>query len=293
LSAADWTLETFTAGDGYPWHYRRYQPVGPSRSRVVCLHGIQSHAGWYEHSCRRLAGGGYEVFFLDRRGSGTNSVARGDAPSFRRLLDDVAEFLQTLRGTSAPALPLFLLAVSWGSKLATALQKRRPGLVDGIALLCPGFCPKVRVPLRERLAILWARLTNPGRLFPVPLDEPELFTATPRWLDFLRHDPLSLHEATARFLIESVRLDWYLKVVPRHVHVPVILMLAGRDRIIDNARTRAFLDRFAATDKEIIEYPEAHHTLEFESDPDRPLDDLLAWLDHHRDALPQARASGP
>ena len=46
------SVETFTAGDGYRWHYHHYAAAEP-RARVVCLHGIQSHSGWYQHSCRR------------------------------------------------------------------------------------------------------------------------------------------------------------------------------------------------------------------------------------------------
>jgi alpha-beta hydrolase superfamily lysophospholipase len=273
---AGWTQETFTAGDGYVWRYRRYAPAGAPRGHVVCLHGIQSHAGWYEHSCTRLAEAGYAVSFLDRRGSGANSEARGDAPSFRRLLDDIAEFL---RADPLPG-PRFLVAVSWGGKLAAALQRRRPNLVSALALLCPGFCPQVRPGLGQRLAILGARLVRPARLFPIPLSDPELFTQTPRWLEFLRTDPLALHQATARFLVESVRLDMYLRWVPRYVTVPTLLLLAGRDRIIDNARTRDYVRRFAGP-VEVIEYPEAHHTLEFEPDPEVFLSDLIGWLDRH------------
>ena len=35
-----------------------------------------------------------------------------------------------------------------------------------------------------------AALFRPRKLFPVPLNDPELFTATPRWQQFLRDDPL-------------------------------------------------------------------------------------------------------
>lgn len=275
------TVETFTAGDGYCWRYRRYEPpANAPLGRVVCVHGIQSHGGWYEHSCQHLAGSGFSVFFLDRRGSGLNERERGDAPSFRRLLDDIAEFLRWLQGQEEKA-RTFLLGISWGGKLAVALQRRHPGLVDGLALLCPGFFPRVRPSFGERLRILWSRLTAPRRLFPIPLDDPELFTATPRWLRFLREDEKSLHRATARFLIESIRLDVYLRSVPRHVRVPVLLMLAGRDRIIHNVPTRAYVGQFATLDREVHEYPDAHHTLEFEPDPDIFLGDLRRWLLRH------------
>src|SRR5688572_15805938 len=90
-------IDTATASDGYCWRYRRYPPSGPARARVVCIHGIQSHGGWYTRSCRFLSQAGFEVAFLDRRGSGLNEPDRGDAPSFRRLLDDLVEFLQPLR----------------------------------------------------------------------------------------------------------------------------------------------------------------------------------------------------
>jgi alpha-beta hydrolase superfamily lysophospholipase len=153
--------------------------------------------------------------------------------------------------------------------------------MDGLILAAPGFFPRVAPTMRERLAMLGARLMSPGRLFPVPLDEPQLFTATPRWLDFLRNDSLALRQATARFFIESVRLDWYLHFAADSVTMPLLTLLAESDRIIDNARTRAYLKRFPTPDKTIIEYPGAHHTLEFEPDPEPFVRDILAWLDRH------------
>jgi alpha-beta hydrolase superfamily lysophospholipase len=221
------------------------------------------------------------VSFLDRRGSGRNTEARGDTPSFRRLLDDIAEFLRPLR-QEEPALPIFLAGISWGGKPVTALQRRHPGLCDGLALLCPGFRPQVRPSRKERLGILLSRLVAPRRLFAVPLSDPQLFTATPHWQQFIRDDPLSLRQATARFFVESVRLDLYLRFALSHVRLPILLLLAEHDRIIDNARTRAFVERFAAADKEVHEFAGAHHTLEFEADPEPFIADLLRWLDRLR-----------
>lgn len=272
------SVERFTVDDGYRLHFRQYPAAGKVKAHVIALHGIQSHSGWYGHSCSRLSRAGFEVSFLDRRGSGLNSKDRGDTPSFRRLLDDIAEFLWEFRTERRP---VFLVGISWGGKLAVALPRRYPGLIDGIALLCPGICPKIRPPFRQHCAIAVARLFRPRWLFPIPLNDPELFTATPRWQQFLREDPLSLHRATARFLIESVRLDGYLRFAARAVRVPVLLMLAEHDRIIDNARTRRFVERFPSDDKQVIEYPGAHHTLEFEPDPDRFVDDLRDWLERH------------
>lgn len=275
-----WTAETFQATDGYPLAYRRYPAAGEAMAEVVCIHGIQSHAGWYEHSCKFLANQGFNVHFLDRRGSGANTIRRGDAPGFRCLLDDIAGFLQALPTNQGGMLPRYLIGISWGGKLAVALQKRHPGLVSGLALLCPGFCPIVKPPLLTRLAIAATRLVAPARKFEVPLNDPQLFTANPRWLDFLRNDPLALHRASARLLIESVRLDFYGKWAASRVTVPILVLLAGRDRIIDNVRTRRFVARFRGP-VTIREYPDAHHTLEFEPNPEIFLADLASWLKAH------------
>src|SRR5262245_1211836 len=126
-------IRTHTVSDGYARRYRLYPAVGRERGHVVCLHGIRSHGGWYDYSCRRLAEAGYTVCFPDRRGSGLNDCFRGDAPSFRRLLDDEGEFLRDRR--QAGCWPLHLLAVSWGGKLAVGLQRRDPGLADGLVLV--------------------------------------------------------------------------------------------------------------------------------------------------------------
>ncbi len=276
------SIEEHLSSDGYRWKYRRYRAAGEVRGVVVFLHGIQSHAGWYDFSCTQLAMAGYQVFFLDRRGSGMNEEARGDAPSFRRLLDDIAEFLAALpRSAERGSLPVFLAGISWGGKLAVALERRHPGLIDGLVLMCPGFYSKVRPTLGQRLGIFFSRLFRPRKLFPIPLNDPELFTATPHWQQFLREDPLRLQQATARFLIESVRLDGYLRFTPKYVHVPVLLMLASEDRIIRNDWTRDYVNKFATPDNTIVEYRGAHHTLEFEPGSPYWLWDLQDWLNRH------------
>ncbi len=268
----DPAIETFNASDGYALRWRRYAAAGTPRGHVVAIHGIQSHGGWYDASSRHLAAAGYHVSFLDRRGSGLNEAARGDCPSFRRLLLDIAEFIQAL-----PEKP-FLSAVSWGGKLAVAHELFHPGLTRGLILLAPGMCPKVGPPLWTRVRIAFSRLFTPSSLFPVPLDDPALFTANLDRQRYIREDPQSLRMATARFLVESVRLDWVMRRAPAAVTVPALLLLGGRDRIIDNAATRAYVQRLASADRTVFEFPEAHHTLEFEPDPLPVFEAVTRWL---------------
>ena len=56
------------------------------------------------------------------------------------------------------------------------------------------------------------------------------------------------------------------------------MVLAGRDRIVNNARTRAYFFRTTTAQRTLLEYPNAAHTLEFEPDPRPYFADLTDWI---------------
>jgi alpha-beta hydrolase superfamily lysophospholipase len=279
-----------TASDGYPLHVAVWPAVGLAKARVVVLHGVQSHGGWYHSLGRTLAARGYDAHFPDRRGSGANTRERGHAPSAQRLLDDIREYLRVLRETNA-GLPVALAGISWGGKLAVLTAADSPELVDALALICPGLHPRVGVAPRERLRIAWAYFTRPRKTFPIPLSDPALFTDSAEGQAFIAADPLGVREATASLLAASTFIDRRVRRAPGRVHQPALLMLAGHDRIVNNDRTRAYFESLASRDKRLIEYPEGHHTLEFDPDPTRYALDLAAWCGQHLGAN-LAAASG-
>ncbi len=280
-------IRQFTASDGYRFHYRHWKPNGERPlGYVVALHGIQSHSRWYGYSSGRLCEAGYDVRFLDRRGSGLNEEMRGHAVHHDRLVNDVVQFLanlRSLRNHQAPTAPVILLAVSWGGKLAAVIAARRAELIDALALLSPGICARVRTRWYQTLALhLAGMLGKHCAQVPIPLDDPELFTSDPHWQQFIRDDPLALHAATVSFLQSSCKLDRLAGEAPAHIRCPLLLMLAGGDRIIDNQATRRYFERFASSHRQLIEYPDAQHTLEFEASRDQFVADLIDWLDSVR-----------
>jgi alpha-beta hydrolase superfamily lysophospholipase len=280
MTDAGSAVRSFVASDGYPLHIRIWPAAGAARGQVVVLHGVQSHGGWYHGLGQTLAAAGYNASFPDRRGSGANSIDRGHAQWPRRLNVDLVEWLRTVRG-EYPSLPLAVAGISWGGKLAVIAAARHPELVDAIALVCPGLHPQVGVTWKERLGITWAFMTNRRKTFPIPLSDPALFTDNPSRQAYIAGDPFSLREGTAGLMAASFFIDRLLARAPARIHQPALLMLAGRDRIVDNARTLAYFERLASTERTVITYPEGHHTLEFEPDPARYALDLVAWLDGH------------
>ncbi|QDV33673.1 alpha/beta fold hydrolase [Tautonia plasticadhaerens] len=282
----------FEASDGYPLHVLSWPTPGPPRAVAVILHGVQSHAGWYHHLGRTLAGGGIEAHFPDRRGSGSNESQRGHCPSSRRLVKDVLELTRDLKA-SRPATPVILGGISWGGKVAVVSAAKGPESIDGVALICPGLQPRVGVPITEKLRIAAGFfLFRSKPIFRIPLADPALFTADPEAQRFIAEDELGLRRASAGLLAASMFLDRAARRAPGRVNQPCLLMLAGRDRIVDNDRTRAYFSRIASADTQEVEYPEAHHTLEFEADPGRYARDLIGWIEA-RWPVPDAATSPP
>jgi acylglycerol lipase len=271
-------VRAFAASDGYPLHVAVWPATVPARGQVVVLHGVQSHSGWYHRLGQTLAASGYLASFPDRRGSGTNTKDRGHAPSAGRLIKDLVEWLRGVR-IEHPRLPTALAGISWGGKIAAIVAGRHPELVDALALICPGLHPRVGVSRKERLQIAWAFLTDRRKTFPIPLSDPSLFTASPEGQAFIAGDPLSLRQGTAGLLAASFVIDRFVSRAPSRIRQPALLMLAGQDRIVDNARTREYFERLASSDRQVIEYSEGHHTLEFDPDPSRYALDLVGWLD--------------
>jgi alpha-beta hydrolase superfamily lysophospholipase len=273
----------YRASDGYLLQYRHWAAAGvPPRARIVALHGIQSHSGWYTYSSRRLAEAGYEVYFLDRRGSGLNPRDRGHALHSERLINDVVQFLRHCdwrREHPAATVPTVLLGVSWGGKLAAATALRHPQRFQAVALLYPGFFSKVRPRWFDLWKLRWIEAIGWGLgRVPIPLNDPALFTDDADWQEFIRRDELALQTVTVSFLLANAQLTEFLQRTTAQFSVPSLLMLAGRDEIIDNTATRACYERIAGGRGTIREYPQARHTLEFEPDRETIIEDLIRWL---------------
>jgi alpha-beta hydrolase superfamily lysophospholipase len=241
------------------------------------LHGIQSHGGWYVGSASQLAEAGVSVVAPDRRGSGMNAAARGDTPNHRVLLEDLRRTVREVR-TRFPGRPLHLIGISWGGKLAAAFALRYPHLLATLILVAPGLASQRDLGIRQKCRVPFWRFWEPERPFPIPLSDPELFTADPDRQRYIAADPLSLRQASARFLLASRGLDILLHHKACALRLPVLLFLAGRDRIVDNGALRRFFAALPDEGKRLVYYPEAHHTLEFEPDPRPFFEELLRWV---------------
>lgn len=263
--------------DGYRASVRWWIPPSP-RGAVLYLHGIQSHGGWYEKSGQALSDSGLAVLMPDRRGSGRNAETRGHADSADQCLADAAAELHELLERTGCRVA-HVVGVSWGGKLAVSLAARHPRQIAGISLVAPGLFPKVDLTASQKLSVAMSLVRGRDRFYDIPITAPRMFTSNPQWLAYLERDQLQLREVTAHFLLASRQLD---RIARRFRYSAwsgsLHLLLAGRDQIVDNDRTRSWFDALPWPDRRLTLYPDAEHTIEFEDSAPEFTTDLGDWI---------------
>jgi len=271
-------MRTLAARDGAALPYRLFPAAGEARGALVYLHGIQSHGGWYVDTAEEVARRGYSMYLTDRRGSGESAEPRGYFENREQLVADVRQFVYLARGEH-PGLPVFLIGGCWGARPAVTFAVDSQELLAGLVLISPALAAKVDLTMPEKLKVIVGGTVRPRSKVRIPLS-PELFTRNPRWLEFIRDDPLVLKEVATSFFLKQALWDkWIAKQTG--LRLPLLLLQSGRDEIVDVPKVRGWFDRQESEDKRYVLYPEFDHLLDFEDERGRYWDDLVAWLDEH------------
>ena len=270
------SVQTYSGGGGRDLAHVAYLAPG-ARVALVYLHGIESHAGWFAIAAADLRRRGFDVYCLDRRGSGLNRENRGfvsgHVDGYETLLADIDAFVRPLHDRYDH---VFLVGLSWGGKLALAYGLSQREAVDGLVLITPGLRANVDVSGFQKLRIALLTTIHPTARAPVPI-KPEMFTTTPVYLDYIRNDPLRLTSATVRFFWQSRRLDQFIDDKIESNRLPVLLFLAEEDPIIDNAGVLSLLQRGEKSGLEVVRYAEQAHSVQLDA-AQRLVDDMSEWL---------------
>lgn len=275
-SAIRGEVQRTTTGDGAALNYRYWAAAEPGDAAVY-LHGIAGHSLWFSAAASRLAEAGVTVYGMDRRGSGLNpGFGAGHLADYEVVLRDIGHFVELARERH-PGRKVFLVAGCWGAKPGAVYAARRQDRLDGLALVAPALSTLVSLPPRDLLGVAASLLLNPQRRFDIPLT-PELYTDNPRFRAFVAADQQRLLQATARFYLETARLDRLARAAVDRLRLPVLVTIGGRDAIVDVDGLQAWFDQVPARDKTFRLYPDSAHILEFEERNEPYIDDLLAWF---------------
>jgi alpha-beta hydrolase superfamily lysophospholipase len=275
-------LSPLTASDGdniavQDWPFTDNGLEGDiARGTVLIVHGLGEHAQRYAALADEINQWGYTVRSYDQYGHGESAGQRGGLPRASRLLDDLADVVDSTRRLMGPGEPLILLGHSLGGVVATQFVLRQVRHVDGLILSSPAFDAGLSTLQKALLSVL--PKIAPNLSVGNGLDR-QYLCRDPEVIEAYCNDPL-VHDRISPRLAQwlAVQGKACLAMAPQ-LSVPTLLMFAGTDRLVSEAGSRAFAD--VATRKLMtVKYfaPMYHEIL---NDPERRqvLSAMRHWLD--------------
>ncbi len=258
--------------------YQVWRPEA-AKAVVALAHGLGEHSGRYNNVVGWLVPRGYAIYALDHRGHGRSGGRRGHVDRFSDYLDDL-QHLVGLASAAEPGRPVFLLGHSLGGLIALAYAIERPQGLQGVVASSPGLRRRFEVPpsklfLGNLMSRIWPTFTQHSGLPASGLShDPQV--ALEYVGDKLVHDLVS-----ARLFIEITTAAEQVLSDAGRLAIPCLLLQGEDDPIVDPQATREFYTRASSADKALRTYPGFYHEGFNEVGKERPLGDLVAWLDAH------------
>lgn len=271
------TLTTFTASDGDNLAVQDWPVAEGLRQRgmVLLVHGLGEHAGRYDALAQRLNTWGFAARGYDQYGHGESGGPRGGLTAPGRLLEDLADVVQSTRAKLGPGQPLVVLGHSMGGLVAAAFAQAHPAQLDGLVLSSPAFATRA-TPL-QRLLLRTLPHLAPNLRVRNGLDT--------RWLSHdpaveaaYRADPLVHDRICARLARFITSGGAGIVAGAAQWRVPTLLLYAGDDRLVDPAGSRAFAQAAPADVVTSRCFDGAFHEIFNEADAQPVFDALQRWL---------------
>lgn len=253
--------------------------VEQPRALVVISHGLGEHGGRYAHVAEYLNVAGFAVYALDHRGHGQSEGQRGHIESFRLYGEDLHVFIGELRERH-PGLALHLLGHSMGGLIASAYVLRYSG-VTSLVLSAPAYAAcawhkQLQVYLGQYLAVLLPRMGMSNGINAAAISRSDAVVQA------YVNDPLVHDRVSPAWGAAFYREQQFIAGHANRLSLPVLMLLAGADRLTDSRLSQRRFQQFASCDKQLEIYADAFHEILNEQD-EQPLAlaAIVDWLLRH------------
>ena len=222
----------------------------PARALVVLMHGYGEHCRRYDPFAEFLLTRGHGVCRFDARGHGRSLGQRGYIHAYSEYVADLAAYVAQV-SVAHPGAPIVLMGHSNGG--LTAIRAVQEGLapVQALVLTSPLLgLRRQRKPVPDGLARLlsWgaARLPLPNGIRSSDLTHDQDMRdahAADRW----RHGV-----ATPRWYWSTTLAGRQALAAAQQVTLPLLVVRADLDPIVDPARVAKFYEGAASLDKQLV-----------------------------------------
>ena len=268
--------ETFASKvDGTKIYVRCWKPAAPTRGVIVISHGFKAHGGLYGWAAEQLVAHGLRVYAIDHRGHGNSGGDRYEAANVAEFIADLDQLVDLAKSRD-PALPVFLLGHSAGGVMGCVYALEHQAKLAGF--ICESYAFGVYAPDLALAALKGLSHVAP-HLHVLDLKN-KLFSRDPAVVSALDHDPLipQMNYPTGT-VAALIRATERIKAEFSQITLPVLIVHGSEDKVTEPAGSQLFYDQAGSTDKTLQLYEGHAHDLLADLDKERPLADMVAWVE--------------
>ncbi|KAI0488620.1 hypothetical protein KFK09_028459 [Dendrobium nobile] len=283
------TMESIeTNSKGFEIFSKSWFPRNSPVKALICFcHGYgDTCTFFFEGIAKKLAASGYGVFALDYPGYGLSDGLHGYIPSFDSLVDDVIEhFSKVKENPKYQSLPSFLFGQSMGGAVALKVHFKQPHAWDGAVLVAP-MCkmgedvlpPWPLLQLLTCISILFPKM----KLVP-PKDIAEMGFKELKKREQASYNVIAYKDKPRlKTACELLKTTQEIECQLAEVSLPLLILHGEADVLTDCSVSEALYEKASSSDKEILIYKDAYHSL-LEGEPDETinlvLDNIVSWLE--------------
>ncbi|NBO03843.1 MAG: alpha/beta hydrolase, partial [Betaproteobacteria bacterium] len=264
--------------DSLPWSYGnlavyRWNASLPMQARgvVLMVHGLGEHMGRYSQTAQVLQQEGWICVGYDHLGHGRSEGDRGKIPFSDALVEGLVHVAQhviaEMPSKIAQDLPLILLGHSMGGLVVVqAIAKARDRMPDICAAVLSAPALGIFLSTSEKWLLHCIPLLFPNLCLANKIDTSTLCRDR-AVVERYNKDPLVHRKISLRLAAWMFHASQQIDQCARDWSIPVLLLLAGKDELVDNNSARRFAQQLSAELVAVDNEPEMLH--EVLNDPEK------------------------
>ncbi|MCB9025078.1 MAG: lysophospholipase [Bdellovibrionaceae bacterium] len=257
--------------------YHIWQCSNPKGTLLVS-HGLAEHSECYKEFAEDLNRLNFNVIAYDLRGHGRSEGQRGVVENFEYYCHDLNLFTEYCLKEYKKNLPFFLFGHSMGGLISakTLISHEIKG-IDAVIFSSPCFGLKIEVPAwKEKLVSLTSQWL-PNLTMWNELRYDDLIRDTDK-IKTYESDPLRHDKISPRLFLGMLTSIEYVESNEHEFHLPVLVQVAGQDRICSPASGVRFYENCSSKIKKLQIYEESLHEIYNDLDRQLVIKDLQKFL---------------
>jgi acylglycerol lipase len=250
---------------------------------LLIIHGLGNHSYPFMKIMNFTDHDNILVYAMDLRGHGLSGKTKGVLESNEKVLTDMDNMLDIIKEEN-PDSQIYLLGISMGGlySLGYLLSNKISYELSGLILVGPALMVhRSQIFQFSNLKFLWLLIFNKSRPG-INIDGKKLGMSSRDhdWIETRRNDSLAIPVVSVDYLRKVHQMQRMDKQKTRlsSISLPVLIQHGGKDKIADLKGAYYLKKNLTNARVELMVYPESYHTLFWDNDSTRILNDIVNWI---------------